>query len=259
VGAAALVFAQLAWGCDLMITGNDRSAMGVDRLAGGISLIRSSYEGRGATRYASFRQGYIGVGRALPKDAVVLLHNSHLSLGINRRVLLDWISFQGLIDYRTCASARDVWQRLHDLGVTHIVSTPGSRPASTKQEEAVWAAFRAMTMVGAQSFSGLELVPMSATPPPVEQPYQVLMMGLGPYSDGIYRIEDLRTIQDVLPAELQHYAGPRMPVTAGTALASVKVVMLASGSSLSAADNELLLRDFRRVLGYGGFAVYVRN
>jgi len=256
------VFAQLAWGCDLMITGNDRSSMGVDRLASGVSLLRSTYEGRAATRYASFRQGYIALGRALPKNAVALLHDMHMSLGINRRILLDWIGFQGQIDYRTCQSARDVWQRLHDLGVTHIVSQPSSHPAQTKQEEAVWAAFRAMTMVGAQSFSGLELVPMPAVPPPVEQPYQVLMVGVGPYGDGVYRAEDLRTIQEVLPPELVRFAPPRTPVTSGTAsaaLARVKVVMLGTGSSLSAADNEILLRDFRRVFGYRWFSVYVRN
>jgi hypothetical protein len=261
VGAAALVFAQLAWGCDLMIAGNDRGAMGVDRLASGVSLIRSSYEGRGATRYASFRQGYIALGRALPRDAVVLLHDGHMSLGINRRVLLDWISFQGLIDYRTCRSARDVWQRLHDLGVTHIVSQPGSRPAWTKQEEAVWAAFRAMTMAQAQSFSGLELVPMAAAPPPFEEPYQVLMMGIEPYRDGVYRADDLGTIEQ-LPPELQKFASPRRVGAGGPptgALGQVKVAMLASGVSLPPADNELLLRDFRRVLGYPAFAVYVRN
>jgi hypothetical protein len=37
------------------------------------------------------------------------------------------------------------------------------------------------------------------------------------------------------------------------------VVLLGSSYRMDPAANEILLRDFRRVLGYGAFAVYVRT
>jgi hypothetical protein len=255
IGVAALVLAQIAWGVPLMFTGSDR-------MMGAINLIKTNFDRNGAGRYDHYRQAYVSLGDALPKDALVVLHNAHVSLGLDRRVLLDWIGFQGLIDYRTFHTARDLYRRFSALGVTHIVAQPGNRPAATKQEEVIFAVFWALHGGPTRSFGGLQLMDLPSQPPPDEAPYQVLALGVGGYADGVYGVDDLATIEE-MPASLQHRPAPRTPVAAasadGTALGKVKVVLLGSDKTLGAAGNEILLREFRRVVSYGGFSVYVRT
>jgi hypothetical protein len=254
LGVSTLVVAQIAWGAPLMFHGRDR-------IYGAVNVIRSNFEPGGGTRYQYYRREYINLGQALPKDALVLLHDHHLSLGIDRRIILDWIGFQGLIDYRPFGTARDLWHRLKALGVTHIVSTPGARPAASKQEEVVFAALSALHGGPKQHFGGLELMALPTQPPPQEAPYQVLALGIGGYADGVYQVTDLGTCQE-LPAELQRFAGPRSaatPDSADKALPGVQVLLLGSGVSLSPSTSEALMRDFRMAAGYQGFIVYLRT
>jgi len=202
LGLAALVGVQLLWGAGLAFSG-------ADRMASALALIRSGAEGEAARRYASFRSEYVALGRALPEDAVLMLHTHHVMLGIDRPVLLDWAGFQGLIDYRPLRSAREVHERLRELGVTHVAWVPGGTPAPSKQADVLFAALLAGREERSRSFGALRLLPLGEPPAP-SGPLRVVVFGLRGYANGLYAIEDLATLE-TLPPELQHFARPAVP------------------------------------------------
>ncbi len=105
-----------------------------------------------------------------------MLHNEHVSLGINRRVYLDWVGFPGLIDYRTLKTAREAYDYFKSLGVTHLVELPG-HGCSSKQEEIFADLLHYSRQLGA--WGEMHLWEMPATPPPAVEPYRVLTLGAG--------------------------------------------------------------------------------
>ncbi|HEY2732851.1 MAG TPA: hypothetical protein VGI70_02655, partial [Polyangiales bacterium] len=105
---AALIGLQIVWGGDYFFSGSDR-------IASSIALIRSGMDGRAQDRFYSYRREYRELGASLPENALVMLHNNHVMLGIDRPVLLDWAGYQAVFDYRLYKSPRDLHQRLREL------------------------------------------------------------------------------------------------------------------------------------------------
>jgi hypothetical protein len=201
----------------------------------------------------------VALERALPKKAVVFLHHWHLSLGINRPVFLDWVGFQGSIDYRAYATARDFYDRLRALGVTHVVHLPGNQMAPSKQEDAI---FQSLTLgYGGpkQRFGMFEMYPLPETPPPQRAPIKVLVAGLPPYADGLYDVSALGVCHN-LPAHLQHYPPPSVSASVGfgSLIDAADVLLTASGAALDPVATERLAREFHAAVPYPGLAVYVR-
>ncbi len=249
VGVSLLIGAQAVWGADLMFSG-------ADRIQSAIALIRSGQEKRASGRYDGYRGPYVQLAASLPKDAVVLLHQAHISLGLNRKVLLDWIGFQGVVDYRALRTPRDIYDRFVALGVTHIVAPYVRHNAPTKQEQVLFAAFlrHAREM---QNFPGLRLFEMPKTPPPAQPPLKVLCVGLASYADGIYLVQDLATIE-MMPPALQHFAPPRIPVTKVTRNElAVDAVVMGSQTSLDAEAHETLRGNFDLTTSVPEFSVYL--
>lgn len=71
-----------------------------------LGLMLTGTKAQRATRYEGYRRDFRDIGKMLPKDALLLLHTSYSQLGINRRTLLDWPGFQGLVDYRPLRTRR---------------------------------------------------------------------------------------------------------------------------------------------------------
>jgi hypothetical protein len=130
-------------------------------------------------------------------------------LGINRRTLLDWPGFQGLIDYRPMRTARDVYDRLHDLGVTHIAMSP-RWPAHSQQEEVVFDTFLYRHARSIGPIGDYAVWTMPGQRPAADDPYWVLCIGVDGYADGLYRVERLSNLDD----------GPRTPTPPDVAVAS---------------------------------------
>src|SRR5450432_2267504 len=64
---------------------------------------------------------------------------------------------------------------------------------------------------------------MPQSPPPVEQPYSVLVLGIGGYADGVYDVADLGTLE-LMPSELQQWAHPRISTTVIEAVEQLRTV-----------------------------------
>jgi hypothetical protein len=254
LGLAPLVVLQVVWGADFMLSGNDR-------LQAGVALIKSGFDARASERFAGYRRGYRDVGHSLPRDALVVLHESHVSLGINRRILLDLAGFQGLIDYRVFRSPRDMYDRFAELGVTHLLVPAGSHTASSKQEDVIFDTFAGFYATRTADVGGFAVYAMPATPPPVEPSLRVLSVGIAGYADGIYPVESLGRCE-LLPPDMQTFSAPQIPMQgpgdAASLLSKAGAVLVAGSSSLDDKARDALAKEFRPVGTHGAFTVYSR-
>jgi hypothetical protein len=255
VGLIPLVGLQLVWGADAPFYS------GHDRIESSMQLIRSGFEGHAKSRFDGYRSGFVAVGKALPRNAKVVLHTHHLSLGIDRDVLQDWAGFQGLI---TCAYAhtpRQLYDYYRSLGITHLLEQPPVRPASTKQEEVLFDVLVERYGVPTGHFAGLRLTALPSKPPPVEAPYQVLCLGLSGYADGLYPIETLTT-NEHLPSQVQRYNSPRRPATSAELdelLAAASAVLVRGSGELVAEARPKVSAEFELVRTQLDVSVYVRR
>lgn len=252
VGVVALLTAQLAWASGWYFDGHGR-------MEAALRLLRGATDGSAQKQLRSYRAPYVALGASLPPDATVLLHNSHVMLGIDRRVLLDWSGFQGLYDYRSFRSVGELYARLRETGVTHVVWIPGERTSRTQQEEVIFGAFVDRYGASARAFEQLRVIALPPTPPPVEAPYQVLALGMWAYADGLYPVETLSTYEGI-PRALQHYAAPARPTTDQVALIDeARAVLIANHVKRSEALQAVLARDFRPVQTAGDFQLLLRR
>lgn len=255
VGLVPLIALQLVWGGDAPFYS------AYDRLRASMDQIRRSYEGRGKGRLDSYGSGLGSLGESLPKDAVVLLHGQHVSLGLDRDVVLDWTGFQGLVSYSGLRTPRQLWDYFRQRGITDLLYVPGGKIASSKQEEVLFNALA--TRHGSSRHSaGYRLVSLSKTPPPPEQPYRVLVLGLGTYANGLYDVTRLDTIED-MPERLRRYAAPEQPFGNENALELLgqadAVISAGRSPSVDGWDTELNARFERSVQFPNAYTLWLRR
>ena len=259
-GVLALVATQIVWGGDALFYS------GFGRLDDAISMIRSGSEGRAKHRFDPYLASQVALSQSLPSNAVVLFHNTRLSLGVNRPTLQDLPGYQGLISYRGVKTARELIEMYRSFGITHMAHERGAWPTLSKQEEVVIGAFLARYARNISHHGEYEVVELPAELPPVEAPYRVLTLGINGYADGVYPVEALNVI-DPLPERMKHYPPPAIPAPEGSpeslaALDTVDVVLATSQHPLSPAISAILGQRFVNAVSYfdrAHFAVYVRK
>jgi hypothetical protein len=251
VGLIPLIALQIGWGADAGFYSSK------ERLQSSINLISSTFDGRAATRFKHFRDSYVSIGKALPKRAKLLLHTTHVSLGIDRDVILDWAGFQGLISYAEIRTPRELFDRYRALGITHMLDEPNRRAAPSKQEDVLFQTFVKRHGRRSQLYGGYRLTTMPDHPPPAEKPYRVLSLGVSSYADGLYPIESLDAIES-LPPHMRRFKGPAVPLTADNAQAlSAQADAVICGSG-SCAEHRVDQRSLQSVVSYpGSFSIFV--
>lgn len=191
--AVAFVAAQLVTGTDMVFTASDR-------VNSAVALLRSTYDGKGATRFAAWGVAEQALAKKLPPQAVVVLHTDHLTLGLQRRTLLDWAGFQGLIDYRPLKSIADVERTLVAAGGTHLLMTRCLRPAATRQEEVLFALYAAATEGRHQHDFQYTWWPLGQATGLNDKPLNVLVHKQYPYVDAVYRVDQLTANYEMPPS-----------------------------------------------------------
>jgi hypothetical protein len=208
IGLVPLLAVQIAWAADAPFSDMARGA-----LDAGLRVIAAGLAKRGTSLFGDFRAGYVALGKAVPRNAKLVIHTFGVSLGINRDIVMDSIGFQGLISYRPLRTPRELYDRFHALGITHLVHEPnGPYPSPTKQEDVLFFALASRWGRPVGRFEHLFLTAMPDRPPPVEAPYKVLALGLPDYPDGLYRIEELSD-WIVLPPDRKERGRPDRPAT----------------------------------------------
>jgi hypothetical protein len=258
-GLAPLLALQIVWGADALFYS------GHERIEASIDLIRSGFEGKAASRFEVYRPSFTAMKRVLPEDAVVLLHTSHVTLGIDRDVLFDWAGYQALITYQHIHTPRELYTYLRSFGVTHLLFELQLRfAAPSKQEEVVWNALVTGYGEPLGQFGVYRLVRLPAQPPPEEAPYQVATLGLWGYADGIYPIDHMGTIE-YLPGPLQHFRRPTKAMPAAAAeraplLETVDAIFVAPQFTLESEDKDVLQKHFKRIVQFADrYVLYLRK
>jgi hypothetical protein len=246
LSVSLLVLTQIAWGADALVYS------GYGRINEAITMMRSGFEGKAANRLDGFVSETRQIDEKLPKDAVLLFHNTRLSLGVNRPVYQDLPGFQSLISYRNVHTARELLELYRSFGITHIVHERGRWKAFTRQEEVVFAAFVLHYAINRFRAGHYEVIELPQELPPVESPYRVLSLGLPGYENGIYPVGAMTTIEPLVP-ELRTYSKPELGVTlenAADSLSQVDAVIVWPGLKLPSKLERERRRGFTQVFNF---------
>jgi hypothetical protein len=256
---APLLALQMIWGADALFYGAR------DRIHSSIELIASGYDGLAAKRFERFRSSFVAIRRALPEDARLLVHTAHVTLGIDREVLLDWAPYQALITYENIHTPRELHDYYRSLGVTHVLYEQPIRSfASSKQEEVVWNAFITGSAQPIGHFGVYKLARLAEQPPPEEPAYRVASFGLYGYRDGVYPIERMNTVE-YLPPQMLRFRAPTVPmpsdpVARAKLIDDVDAVFVGPRVKLAAAEAQELDHRFKAVVTFPDrYTLYLRK
>ena len=245
-----LLLAQAVWGGDLMFQGSSSVALERARSgAAGLINVRSTQERR-------------AISRTLPRQAVVLLHEEHVTLGLDREVISDKMGYQGLLDGHLMRTPREAYDRYRAVGVTHLVWDP-SDPLDFCQGDVV---FDILTKpLSGKVHGGYHVAEMPASPPPVRPPLRVLALGTGIAgltADGVYPVDAVSAC-DLRPPETCVPTHPEAPVGPGGAkealMGDVDAVLLGPTYSLDARAAELLRTRYEPTIHAGTPQLHLRR
>ncbi|MBN1607165.1 MAG: glycosyltransferase family 39 protein [Polyangiaceae bacterium] len=252
VGTVVLVAVQVVWGGDSLFYSQK------DRIHEAIELVTSGFRGAEQDR-DRYRTDFRVLDEVLPPDATVLVRPMPVSLGINRRVMLDQPGNQGLITYEGIGGAtalRDYYQR---LGITHVAWNE-HWPSWTKRSEIlVRELFRVMPHERLGAFTVGEVARARPRPDPAE--YLVYVHGIPKYANGLYRLDDLGTYEPV-SSDLNHYADPlaRLPRDVEKRVALLRrasAALVGSAGALAPRERDELEWSFVPDHRYQAFEVYL--
>lgn len=250
--AVLLVALQGSWGAA------EASVSARGRIDDALALLETIVSGDGRKRLDEYFSGRRALDRGLPKNAVVLLHTTYAQLGINRRTLLDWPGFQGLIDYRPMRSPRDVCGRFRELGVTHVATSP-EWPAHSRQEEALVDAFLARYGRSRGPMGEFVLWAMPPRCPPDTPPFRVASFQMPGYEDGLYAVERMTSLDDGPRPARKRADVPAGAAAAASILPEADVVFVAKEVELPAGVLKTLAVGYTVVAAYPDYHVYLRS
>ncbi len=176
VSVVPLVALQIVWGGDhYSLPTHHMAPQHPMRLS--MDLVASGYQGRVADRFAPPSE-LVDVGKTLPPGTRVLIHESHLRLGIGAPSVSDARGTQGALSYRRADSPRALWEKLRGLGVTHVLwSSPMG--LETYGDEAVFYDFVTRHLEDTRTIGAFKVGRISASPPPSAAYRAVAILGCG--------------------------------------------------------------------------------
>jgi hypothetical protein len=195
LAAIPLVFAQIVWGGDVYFF--PAHAMIGQSPIKTVTDLMSSYFRKDSRRLIPFGAWY-DIGSVLPKGSKVLLHHSHVHLGLRAATVSDFEVWQGGLSYGRLGSPRAIYDYLRHSGVTHIVlaANPGD---DTLAGDLPFDQFAKFYAIDSKPFGALTLLTMPPGPPsgPFNDKVVVHACGASLYADGVYRVSDLVVFDDV--------------------------------------------------------------
>jgi hypothetical protein len=120
LGVAALVLFQLIDGADVYFI-RTHNMVGDSALKELINFVSAGQRQEYADRWRLHSGSLQSVGKLVPPEAVVLLHERHDRLGLNRKSISDTAGWQGAIDYLLLDTPVEVAAAWRRLGITHAM------------------------------------------------------------------------------------------------------------------------------------------
>jgi hypothetical protein len=188
---ALLVGFQLVWGGDVYFL--QTHAMARSPLKKSIDLLSSGFERKYETRFA-VQSSFQAIGKLLPAEARILLHETNINLGTGATTVLDNPGWQYAIEYGTKKSPAEVHALLQELGVTHVFT----RTEKSKGSDSLAGDIRFFDYVRrygsrpTQVAGGVLIAVDEAPSGEFDDSAAVLSCG-NDYQPGMYRVSDLKT------------------------------------------------------------------
>jgi hypothetical protein len=186
-----------------------------------------------------------------------MIHNQHVSLGIDRPVILDWAGFQTIIDYRLFKTPRDLYDRLREIGVTHVVVPATGRNAATLQDDVIFENVRLPLWAATATVQRPRRVPDARDAPAPRSSLPGARRRHGGLSQrALWR----RRPHALRPVPTQHAAPGDSPPDRGAAdLIGAAKVALIGPAGLDAQTNERLTREFELIGSPPGVRIFLRR
>jgi hypothetical protein len=190
IAISALIGLQIVWGGDVYFIPAHAMIKSPQKKV--IDLLGAGYRKEYDARLDVFGV-YPDVGKALPPDARVLLHDNHVHVGLGRTSVSDWGGWQFGISYGRQKSAREVYDLLSSLKVTHLLwDSQVSKGWDSLAGDIMFFDFALRYGEEPKKFGGSVLARMPKEPPPAELDDRAVFLGCNDqYKSGLYRLKDL--------------------------------------------------------------------
>jgi hypothetical protein len=189
---AGLIALQIIWGGDVYFF--PTHAMIRSPVTATAKLLASGFEKRFDARERWFASFY-DVGQALPPRSRLLLHEIREHVGVNASTVSDFVGWQGGISYGRLDSAREVYDLLKGMGVTHLVwDTTVSKSWDSLAGDIRFFDFALRHGASRKKIGKMTFAGMPAEPPPASSDDEkVAFLGCAKtYANGLYTLPDMR-------------------------------------------------------------------
>jgi hypothetical protein len=211
LAVGALVASQVVWGGDIPFFGTHRM-LNVSPLKVAMDRLTSGFE-RDLPRRKKAYGDLVDLGKTLPPNALVLVHDQEMHLGLQHASVSDSPDWQGGISYGRFRSPAELDDALKKLGITHIAMITGqSRDLDFLPGDIAFFDYVTSFARKPRKFGGWSLFELPAEPPPDDAYGDILWLGCGnKFPPGRYARADM-----MLPfygPALRPFPPPRAPVS----------------------------------------------
>jgi hypothetical protein len=184
---------QIVWGGDVYFIPANDDSYEIHRpspIKAAVDLLSSGYRGDQTKRLHPF-ETWEAIGRAVPPDAKVLLHERYLHLGLGRMAASDLPGWQGGISYEDLLTSRAIAAKLREFGVTHVVwETEMSHESDSFIGDLAFFRFVTQWTESPREFGPFTLARLSSEPPAFEEE-EVVWYGCDAPEGELRRLRDL--------------------------------------------------------------------
>lgn len=256
MAVSLLISVQVIWGGDVYFIPTHAMVRSPQKAV--IDLLSSGYRKDFTSRENPYGD-YGKLGRMLPEGAKVLMHDRHQLLGLEAMAVSDCAPWQGGISYGRMQSAREVYDKLREYGVTHVLwLDQASTGYDSLAGDFVFFAFAAKYL-RPHKVGSFRLAAMPADPPPdtnwYDQPAAFIGCS-GGYAPGLYRLRDLVVPSVGRQSFPQPYRPLRDPSEARASMSNVQFVAWQPHCQPSFPNPEHL--GFRKMAVRRGVQLFVR-
>jgi hypothetical protein len=222
IAASLLVGWQVIWGADIYFF--PTHAMVGSPIKASIDLIAGGFQ-KDKHRLDAYER-WVALGARLPRNARVLLHDNHVHLGIGAQTVSDWGAWQFGMSYSRHPTARETYDLMKEMGVTHLVWEPNrSNGWDSIAGDIVFFHFALRDTVTRTSSGGFEMGVMPPAPPTPSAPLKVAFFGCNKVAkDGLYDVTDLNV--PVFGPRSRNYPAPRVTGTPEVIVGQADVIVL---------------------------------